>query len=172
MKGSSWGRDVLSVIFGFLEPEDLLRCRLVCSQWCRVASSDALWETHLRELDVCIVDNKKPLFRRYIRATLFGLRTWDMLSKERRNAFQAEAAAFMASDEGRHVFRQAVENVFGMKAVPSDPGNNKRALLLVNSSIPVSIPSNRNVIEYSGGQFEPSVFFSLYGQPKKRARIR
>jgi len=54
-------KEIISLIFGFLFPEDLCRVSLVCNLWNHIAKGDNLWKHHLNSRG-CIHSGEYKLF--------------------------------------------------------------------------------------------------------------
>ena len=98
--------DCLQCVLSFLDPETLLRCRLVSTVWCAVASDNSLWMSHTRRLAPAPAQ-ERSLFKHYVRGTFRGmLRQEDSLRKER-------LTAFLSSPQGINYFVHIVQTNTG-----------------------------------------------------------
>jgi len=98
--------DCLALIFSFLTPESLLRCRLVNTMWCAVASDDSVWKKHILALAPLPEYDTVALFRHYVKGTFRNMR-----DKER-------LASFLSSPRGESYFVHMVQTNTGTKDAP------------------------------------------------------
>lgn len=100
--------DCLARVFSFLHPETLLKCRLVSSMWCAIASDNSVWRYHIRHLSP-IPLSENLFFVHYVRGTF--RKALHHKNKER-------LAAFLSSPAGESYFVHIVQTNTGTSEMP------------------------------------------------------
>lgn len=110
--------DCLYCVLSLLDPDTLLRCRLVSTVWCAVASDDSLWKAHTRKLAPCVPAREYSLFKHYIRGTFRGMLHQDDNTRKER------LAAFLSSPQGISYFVHIVQTNNGTRQDPVEVERN------------------------------------------------